>query len=196
MSPAWIAAFLALAALNLALVGVVLGVVRRALAVLEGGQDAPLMARDGPPPGAPLPAFEGSTLDGRRVESSELLGEPAVLLFLSEGCEACDTLVLAMRSVRLRLTAARLVLVTSEDAEANRYPSAPRLTLIRQQGQSIQRALGISALPSALTIDASGTVRDFRIASGTEQLQRLIERAEATLDSRRQASPVIQSASI
>ena len=107
MSPAWIAAFLALAALNLALVGVVLGVVRRALAVLEGGHSAPLMAQDGPPPGTPLPAFEGSTLDGRRVESSELLGEPAVLLFLAEGCEACDTLVLAMRSVRLRLTAAR-----------------------------------------------------------------------------------------
>lgn len=98
MSTPWIVAFGVLWGLVILIAIVLVGVVRRAVAVLEA-TDLELTAQGwrptfgGAPSGTTIPEFFVSDRAGEQVAWTELLGEPRVWVFLESDCPPCRQLV-------------------------------------------------------------------------------------------------------
>lgn len=134
------------------------------------------------PMSGPAPAFEAVTLAGSAVSSATLLGgSPALLLFVSPECAPCKDVLAALTARRAaHASGERLVIVTTGPAEANRAKLGDLLgsDAVLQRDHEINALFGVAATPSALRIDAAGTIAT-PIAVGRDQILALAARANA-----------------
>jgi hypothetical protein len=189
MSGAWIIAFVALALLQVITLAVVIGVLRQVLPVLPTAEPADHRPTDGdgltatpqvgPAAGTPLPTLTAWTDDGREVTAADLSNGSAVLLFVSDDCGPCRKLLAGLRDADLRLGDSQLHPVVDEDDDAADLPSGLGVTILRERRGAVAAALGIDALPSAISL-RDGVVLDGRVVASPNHLQQLIDRTLAT----------------
>jgi hypothetical protein len=174
----WVAVLLAQTALVLLLAVVVLGQLRRVAVVLEAAEAA-LRSQAAPPaapglaPGATVPAFAARDPAGAPLAAAAPGGSPAVYLFVSGDCDACEPLLAELAGVADPLGGVRLVLVA--DPVAVERPTAGRVDalLVRQERGEVAAAFQATATPSAFAVDAAGTVVDARVVNTLAHLREL-----------------------
>jgi hypothetical protein len=183
MSSAWIAAFAALAFVTLTTAVVVLGLLRRAVAVLEqvqGGNDA---AGKGAPSGTALEPFELRDDDGAGVVSDELIARgPTIFLLLEEWCDPCVALAeeLAMKEVGESVDGVQLVAVVGQAHERRRLALPASMRIFYPADERVVEAFRWRASPLAFLVDETGLVLDRLVPNGVGQLQVLARRSAGT----------------
>lgn len=142
-------------------------------------------AADEPPPGLPAgteaPAFELPSVAGGTVALADLLASehPLLLVFAEPGCGPCRALMpdvaVWQRDLADRLTVA--VIEGGDLSGASRVARRNRLSVVLAGGEEgVARAYAAHATPSAVLIDADGTVAA-PLARGSDAIHALVDRA-------------------
>lgn len=142
-------------------------------------------AADEPPPGLPAgtqaPAFDLPSVGGGTVALGDLLASenPLLLVFAEPGCGPCRALMpdvaVWQRDLADRLTVA--VIEGGDLSGASRVARRNRLNIVLAGGEEgVARAYAAHATPSAVLIDAGGTVAA-PLARGSDAIHALVGRA-------------------
>ncbi|MCP9487898.1 MAG: hypothetical protein MSC30_18820 [Gaiellaceae bacterium MAG52_C11] len=177
MSGAWIAAIVALWIVVGLIALVLLGVLRRTAYVLERVESQLTDAAGatvGAPIGAGIAEHELHEENGELVYFTDLLGAPALYLFMSVSCEPCHTLAPQLEEIRHTPDAIPLRIVMqgeSDDSEALELPSWAQV-LFDANGESA-RAFRYPATPQVFALDERGIVIDSLVPGSAESFNRL-----------------------
>lgn len=136
-----------------------------------------------PKAGTVAPAWQAEDALGRGTWSAASFnGRPYTLLFWATWCSACSRELPAVARVMKERPDVRFVLVTDEPAaKVNAYLKKRNLDLpVAVGGGATLRAFGVSVLPSAVGVDATGAV--FASSQGGGAMGRLLRRAAADAD--------------
>ncbi|MBJ7612876.1 MAG: hypothetical protein DLM71_04905 [Chloroflexi bacterium] len=112
-------------------------------------------------PGSEAPAFSGADIHGASFSSSELVGRPTALLFISAGCDSCATTLEETQALGIKARGAVVVVcrgTTSSCAEVASTYSLPGPVIADVDG-SIGGLYSISKFPTAVLIDRRGRIR-------------------------------------
>ena len=185
MSALWTAAFAALTLLVLLLAVVQIGLLRRVTAVLERAEAAVreggLATGDGLAPGARIPPFTATSLQGRPVRSDDVTGE-SVWLLLSAGCGPCQLLAADLRRAPDGAGLGMPLLVLVDSQRDTRELDLPTWAQVLVAGdQAAARSFRTSGTPHAFAA-ADGVVRAQTIPNRVADLQRLAARARGEPD--------------
>jgi methylamine dehydrogenase accessory protein MauD len=136
-------------------------------------------AADGAPIGSKVPAYRGTTIDGRLVEVPDpQVSRPGILIFVSPSCGACAELAPAIRSIWRsdRKDVSILLVATAGDAEgAREFAREHDLTGIPYVvAPDWAQANNIMGTPYAVAIDADTVVRAKGVANHLEHLDSLL----------------------
>lgn len=192
MSTPWVVAFGALCLLVLLMLIVVIGVVRRAIAVLDALASGPTNLAFSPEygglePGTPVPAFVAYDRDGREVSSDDLEGSPHVLAFLSAACPPCAQLTNELHRVQ-DAGELELVVVMEDSDTARAIPFPDGVTVLHQRDRAVSQAFKNQATPQGFAI-GSGVVTAVAIPNSVSILRQLLDRAREEVVSER-ATPM------
>lgn len=168
MTSAWIVAFVALTVLVVLLTVVVLGLLRRLGAVIEQAQSvlaasARRLMIGGLPPGSTVRPFAADDTRGSAFTELDLRGVTNVVLFLDDGCTACDRLVERLEAGHVPDVGAGLVVVSSTFEGGQRLASSVDVTVVVDSERSAARAFESVVSPQAFVVDEHGRV----LANGT-----------------------------
>ena len=172
MSAPWIAAYAVLWLAVLVVTFTMLGIVRRIGGVLEGMErrlTAP-PADFGAAVDSTVSPFDLDDAEGRRIPFGELVGEPTILLVMSNHCVACTKLAGELDGAGERVGGVPLVLVTNAEPETP-YPATLRV-LYEREGEATT-ALDNRATPQAYVLDPTGRVLDRRVPGSLNHLQEM-----------------------
>ncbi len=182
MSDALLVSNLALWAVILVLAVVVLALARQVgLLHQRLGPAGALALPGGPAPGAPAPALEVETLDGRplAIGGADAHGRGTLLVFVSPTCPVCRTLLPALRSLVRRERGLRVVLASDgARAEHEAFVREHVGELPYVLSQPLGLAYRVPRLPWAALVDARGILRSQGLVNSREHLESLLE-AEA-----------------
>jgi hypothetical protein len=183
VSPAWITAYVVLAALVLLLALLMLGTLRRVVPLLEKAEAA-AHARlpTGLQRGSQVPQFVALASDGSPVDERDF-GGAAVLLFIGVGCPPCEALV---DDIRTHGAFAGRVLAVADDTEANRELLSGLPLEVAYQDGNVSAAFETSATPHAFAI-SDGVVVHVAVPQRAADLDALVRAAVEGGD--RQAKP-------
>lgn len=108
----------------------------------------------------PAPAIALPDLDGNPVSLADHAGEPTVVLFWRPGCGFCQRMLPDLRAWEARRPsdAPRLLIVSSESAEANRAQGLASPILLDPDGFALGRAYGVGGTPAAVLVDGDGYI--------------------------------------
>ena len=127
-------------------------------------------AKGSPPPavGDPAPAVRLPDLSGKEVELAEFRGTNTLLLFWNPGCGFCARMLDDLRAWEANPPdgAPRLLVVSRGDVEANRAMGLQSPVVLDQTFATAQ-SFGASGTPSAVLVDAEGTIAS-GIAKGAQ----------------------------
>jgi peroxiredoxin len=115
--------------------------------------------RQGARKGDPAPVFSLNDLDGKVLQSEDLKGKPSLLLFWNPGCGFCQRMLGQLKAWEANPPpdAPQLILISSGTVEDNRAMGIHSL-IVLDQGFSTGRAFGAGGTPSAILIDAEGSI--------------------------------------
>jgi hypothetical protein len=172
VSAPWIAAYAVLWLAVLVVTFVMLGLVRRIGGVLEGVERrlSVSTAEFGAAIGSTVSPFDLDDAGGRRVPFGELVGEPTLLLVLSDHCAACTKLVGELDGVGDAVGGVPFVVVTNTEPETP-YPAT--LRVLYERGGEATTALANRATPQAYVLDPAGRVLDRRVPGSLTHLQEM-----------------------
>lgn len=158
---------------------VVLGALRRAAYVLERVESQLGVAASSSVVGAPIGTgiadHELREQSGSVVRFTELLGMPAVYLFMNASCRPCHDLVSELDHVRDVVDGTQLRLVVNggvDDARQLQLPAWAHV-LVDADGAAT-RAFHNPATPQAFALDERGIVVDSLAPSSAQSFKRLI----------------------
>jgi len=162
MTSAWTIAFLALSLLVLLLAVLVVGTLRRIAVVLERAQAELPAASDrsmtlGISPGSTIPYFTAEEVGRGAFTSDDLLGSPAVVLFLGTSCAPCRDLIDDLRAGHVPETAARLVVVV-DASDAAELAVSSHVTVLAERDKEVARAFETTATPHGFAVSPDGVV--------------------------------------
>ena len=193
MSAPWIAAYAVLWLAVLVVAFVMLGLVRRIGGVLEGVERrlSTSAGEFGAAVGSTVSPFDLDDAGGRRVPFGELVGEPTLLLVMSDHCPACTKLAGQLDGVGETVAGVPLVVVTNAEPEPP-YPAT--LRVLYERGGEATAALDNRATPQAYVLDPTGRVLDRRVPGSPAHLQEMAveqrRRAENGAGAAAEAQPI------
>jgi peroxiredoxin/uncharacterized membrane protein YphA (DoxX/SURF4 family) len=118
-------------------------------------------AKGSTPPsvGDPAPAVQLPDLTGKEIELAELRGTDTLLLFWNPGCGFCSRMLDDLKAWEANRSdgAPKLLVVSRGDVEANRAMGL-RSPVVLDQAFATGRSFGASGTPSAVLVDANGTI--------------------------------------
>jgi hypothetical protein len=158
----------------IALAAVVLGVLRQVTPHLERAAESPVrrLESQGPAVGSKLPPFIGGDGGGDILTAAEVLGRPAVLLFLSATCAPCVNLAGEMGASDLgELVNSLIVVIDPNDLGRLRPPTG--LRVLTMPPSQVAEVFAVRGRPFAVTVDADGVVRATRWLNTVAQLRDL-----------------------
>lgn len=135
----------------------------------------------GPDIGEPIPAISGVDTTGSPVEFADLGARPKLLVFVSAGCDSCDSLAPALRSLGRSDKDLTLVLLSRTPVSgAAEFAKRHRLGGVAWVvSDSSFETFEISTTPFAVAVDLDGRVRAKGIANTVEHLESLINAMRA-----------------
>jgi hypothetical protein len=162
MSTPWIIAFATLWLLVIVLGLVVLGALRRLDFWFSEAQKAldaatAQLRSDGLQSGEIVGAFSATTVDGAPFARDDLLEEPSIVLFVSSDCAACALLLSGLERGDRPESSERFVVVTDNNADAERVSTAGAKVVI-QQAASVAQAFKSHRTPHLFVLDGNGHV--------------------------------------
>jgi peroxiredoxin len=132
--------------------------------------------------GKPAPAFDLPGIDGARVALAGLAGHVVVLDFWATWCGPCEIELPELVALQGRHPNARFVGISDEDVAAIKtymtshvfaYPVA------RDDGDRVNAAYFISALPTIIIVDKTGIVREVATGAGdTAHIESVLKQLE------------------
>lgn len=164
MSVPWITAF-AILWLVVTLLGFsVVGMMRRAIAVLERAERQPTLDLGGVKPLTRLPRFQLLNDAGETVMSDQLLRETTLLVFMEAGCKPCRALARSLDGADREVAGMPLVIVLDDRGEVEEF-ALPQTS--RSSASAAERCRGSSRArsrptPSLSTRRASCSTVSFR----------------------------------
>jgi hypothetical protein len=186
MTTPWIVAFCILTGSVILLFVVVLGLVRRALAVLEDGASGGDVYTNslrvanmygGIPPGTVVPEFLAKDTAGSVLSTRELFPEPRLCLFVTTDCVPCATLLADLQASPDGLDVPLLVFV--DDLHDPKYASLPsNVTVVEQADGAASNAFRSRAYPQAFAVGPDGVVRGVAIPNSLADLRQLARALE------------------
>jgi hypothetical protein len=184
VSTPWIVATIALWLLVGVLAVFVLGLVRQIIPLLEAtrtqlaslpsGVDIPAAS-----PGSKIPSVRLREFGGGEVELKELLGTPAMFLFLSSNCVPCEQLAADLR--RHPLPTDLTLFAITDEASADMGLGSHVSVLIQTNGAA-SKAFMNGAAPQAFLLDADGIVITHTVPGSVEDLHDLARAARVAGD--------------
>jgi len=160
----------------LLLTALVVGLMRRVSGVLERAEQAfeglaSFSPEQGLQPGDIVTGFTLKDSSGSVVTSDSLWAHaPAIVAFLSRGCEPCEEIERQLRELRWSMAAVRLILVLSghDTHDVSTYGDAEAYT----QGSDLaaSRAFRTNISPHAFAVDRGGRVRANLIPRSADEL--------------------------
>jgi peroxiredoxin len=135
----------------------------------NGAESAPALARPATPQvGDPAPMLTLPALDGTPVSLAEFRGDPTLVLFWNPGCGYCARMLDDLRAWEANPPdgAPRLLFVSQGDVEANRAMGL-QSPVVLDQTFATGQAFGVTGTPSAVLVDAEGTIAS-EIAVGAQ----------------------------
>ncbi len=142
----------------------VLGLLRNDLPAVDPSPSPAPAARQngsgGAAVGKPAPNFELQDLDLKQVKLSDFKGHPTAVLFWNPGCGFCNRMADDLKAWEANPPAGapKLVIVSTGDAERNREQGFSSPVLL-DANFSVGRSFGASGTPSAVLVDADGTIK-------------------------------------
>jgi hypothetical protein len=175
MPVGWAVTVVLLCVAVVALAIIVLGLLRQVTPLLERAagahDDAHALANQGPAVGSQVPHFAVSGPDGE-FTPEQLRGQPAVLLFLTEGCGPCTELAQEIGQADPVELPSQLVVVTGPDGV--RELGLPRgLRVVTEPDKEVSDPLSVIGTPLAISLDSAGIVKAVRVTNTLEQLDAL-----------------------
>ncbi len=172
----WAVSYIALWLLVVTLCVVVVALARQigTLHLRLGPRGALEMDDEGPPLGEGLIPIEATDLDGRPVALGGQ-GVPQLLLFVSPGCQVCETVLPSIAAVA-EAAGMRPFVVTDLDATetalsfSHRGLSAPVVA-----SPEAARAYAIPGTPYVVALDELGVVRAKGTVNNLEQMEGLVD---------------------
>jgi len=172
----WVSAFIVLWIAVITTMLLALGLIKRVGPALEALESA---TREGLGEGSKLPAFEVVRSSGEVLSADDMKGVPAVILFLSPGCQPCERIANELRGTVPQLAAA-LHLVVPDTEEGRKATSGLEASALYQRDNSVSKAFATNITPHAFAIDSSGVIVEQRVPRSVQDLAQLAERtAEA-----------------
>jgi thiol-disulfide isomerase/thioredoxin len=113
----------------------------------------------------PVPAFEGTDLQGRVWRLADLRGKAVLINFWASWCEPCRAELPSLQALAQRLGTDKLLVLTVNFKESattvQRFSQRNELTLpVLLDGQGmLARQWGVSVFPSTVMINAKGQVQ-------------------------------------
>ena len=134
----------------------------------------------GLPVGSPAPTFSLQGLYGETLTLDFLraAGQPTILFFMHPGCGPCEALVPEVAAwQRDHASGLTTAIISSGSADDNRAKFGVQgLTqIVLEQNLEVSNAYEASGTPSAVLIDADGTIGS-PVAAGAEQIRSLVAR--------------------
>jgi hypothetical protein len=157
-----------------ALAAVVLGVLRQVTPHLERAGEPPVARaqNQGPAVGSTLLPFTCRESNGEIFTAAQILGSPAVLLFLSGTCAPCVNLADEIGASGIAELADSLIVVTGpEDRGGLRLPD--RLRVLLMPHAEVAQVFSVRGRPFAIAVDPDGVVKDKRGVNTVAQLTEL-----------------------
>lgn len=130
--------------------------------------------------GQPLSAFALETLDGQRVSSTSMAGQPYAIVLVSTGCGACDPIYPLLKepppgaTVILAGSGERSALAAKVDSLELQSPAVYDSLAV------VMRGLGNPGFPSAVLVGADGNI--IKAGGGTLGTRKILEMAAALGD--------------
>jgi hypothetical protein len=143
-----------------ALAAVVLGLVRQGAPAAEQTAESRelLFQNQGPAVGSKLPPFTGRDGSGGTLNAAQIVGRPAVLLFLSATCLPCVRLADEIAGSDPGDLADSLIVVTAPDGhEKLRLPASVRVLVMPDK--EVAEVFTIKGRPFAIAAGADGVIR-------------------------------------
>lgn len=181
MSGWWLASYVVLWILTVAMFVVLLVVLRQLGLMYVRGGGAPRV-EEGPPVGATIPFFEG-VADEMAVpfRFPDPIAQANLLLFTSPSCRICEEVVRGVPGVA-RDDRIRVLVVSEGDVTANaRLRASVGDRAVFTTDATRQKTLAVDSHPLAVVTDRDGTVIDKGMVNGPGDLQTLLERAERSM---------------
>lgn len=175
------AALVALWSVVVVMALILVGLLRRMTNVLEQAEARLAQAATGfggAPPGTAIPPFEVKDEQGSVLRFAQLVGSPAIYLFMSSTCEPCKRLAAELSGIDQALDRTPLFLIMEDSPEAREVPFPPGVTVLYQAEQAASRAFQNVAAPQAFAVDSGGTVLDLLIPNSLGDLRQLVRRIE------------------
>lgn len=194
MSTPWVAVVVLLALVVVLNVTVTLGVLRRAIMVLDrasvttldvGG--LPLLTRV---PQIPLHDRAGSV-----VQFPDVLTEPAIVVLMESGCGPCRALA---KGLSRRAPGAQMpvIAILDDSVAAREFPLAPDLLVLYGERAEISAAFAATATPYAIVVDESGRVLDQRVPGSIADLDHMAKHQKGGETTDLAAVPALTSGGI
>jgi hypothetical protein len=181
MSVPWITAFAILWLLVMLLGFSVVGVMRRAIAVLERAERQPTLDLGGVKPLTRLPRFQLLNDAGETVMSDQLLQETTLLVFMEAGCKPCRALARSLDGADREVAGMPLVIVLDDRGEVEEFALPADVPVFRQRSGAVSRLFESTVSPHAFVIDEAGVVLD-RLVPGSMADLELLARRQRTED--------------
>lgn len=177
----WLASYISLWLLVVALVVVVLALARQ-IGVLHlrlGPRGALEMDDEGPPLGEAPEPTDARSLDGREMTVGGP-GEPQLLLFVSPGCPICREVLpsLAPAARAARMTPLAIVDAGEEEAR-HAYGHSPVAVV---PDPRLAETYAVPGTPYAVVLDAIGVVRAKGTVNNLEQIEGLVDTARRRVE--------------
>jgi hypothetical protein len=182
MTAPWIAAFVLLWLVVIAGAVLFSGTLRRIAPVLERAEEV-LASREGVigpggiPPGSPVPEFEVTANGGDSFGTKDLIGKPAILVFMDEACLPCRTLMGELEEFGVRNLNVDFFAVFHEPGSTSGQHEIDGVRILYEESGELSRAFRTSTTPHAFAIDAHGTVVDTGTPNTFDRVLSLAERA-------------------
>lgn len=180
MHGGWLFSYLVLWLVAVACAGLLIGVLRQiGILHLEIARQAQRMAADPieldvARPVSDMVAFDGKDLvTGRRLAAADLLGSPAVVLFVAPACEACQHIAELVETIAPAHPDRSFVFISAGGRYRNREfirRHNIRLPVITDPHGDMASRNHVTVTPTMLLADADGVVRQLRERITAEDL--------------------------
>lgn len=183
MTGMWIFAFISLAAVVVLLAVVVLGLLRRLEPLMEQSQmllsaSARRLTIGGLPPGSTVRPFAAHDVRGAPFTDLDLRGATNVVLFLDDGCAACDRLFQRLETGRVPDVRAPLLVVTNTVEGGRRLALSDDVTVVVDGDRLVARAFESAVSPQAFVVDGYGRVLASETPTDWDQLASVVTAAK------------------
>jgi peroxiredoxin len=125
--------------------------------------------------GSPMPEFKATTLDGKVITSSDLLGKEVIIKFWSPRCPYCRKMIPEMREQYANLDANTIYITVVSgvpEAEVAEFAQAEQLAfpIILDESNAIKGAFEVKGVPYTYRINPAGRIIETTIGAGSDEL--------------------------